>query len=26
MQVVTSAGSAYLLACKRRWWVEGIYD
>lgn len=26
MQVVTSAGSAYLLARRRGWWVEGIYD
>lgn len=26
MQVVTSAGSAYLLTRKRGWWVEGIYD
>jgi len=26
MQVVTSAGTAYLLTRRRGWWVEGIYD
>jgi protein ImuB len=26
MQVVTADGDAYLLVCRRGWWVEGIYD
>jgi protein ImuB len=26
MQVVTAGSTAYLLACRRGWWVEGIYD
>jgi protein ImuB len=26
LQVVTSEGAAYLLVCRRGWWLEGIYD